>query len=85
MGFRLGISVASLGVAGQTMLRLTPRRRVILSETLRDFANLTVGALALSRFVGEERWSLGLFLTGIAMWLVFAGLAVVVANGNGNR
>lgn len=83
MGFRLGTSVASSQLQ-PTMLRLRPRRREVLVETLRELANLAAGALVLGWFVSQEPWSLWLFLAGIAAWLVLVGLAVALADENGN-
>ena len=61
------------------MLRLRPRRREVLVETLRELANLTAGALVLAQFIGQQALSLGLALAGIALWLVLVGVAVLLA------
>ena len=60
------------------MLRLKPRQRVALSETVRDLANLVAGALVLSQFVGQQPLSRGLFLAGIAIWVAFVTFALVL-------
>lgn len=36
------------------MLRLKPHQRTEFSETLRDLANLTFGALVLGQFIGDQ-------------------------------
>jgi hypothetical protein len=41
-----------------TMLRLTARHREVLTETLRELANLVAGAMVLGQFVGQQAWSL---------------------------
>lgn len=63
------------------MLRLRPRRRAVLVETLRELANLTAGALVLGRFVGQQPFSFALVLGGIAAWFVLVGLALSIAEG----
>jgi hypothetical protein len=60
------------------MLRLKPRQRVALSETVRDLANLVAGALVLSQFVGQEPLSWQLILAGIASWVVMVSIALVL-------
>ena len=60
------------------MLRLTEQQRSALSETLRDFANLEAGALVLTQFVGERPMSWSLILVGMAAWVVFVGLALLL-------
>jgi hypothetical protein len=78
VGFRLGTSVASRRLQ-PTMLRLRPRRREVLVETLRELANLTAGALVLAQFIGQQTLSLGLAVAGIALWLALVGMAVALA------
>lgn len=60
------------------MVRLTARRRTVLVETLRELANLVAAALVLAQFVGGA-WSVGLVMTGIALWAVLLGLALLLA------
>ena len=60
------------------MLRLKPRRRAALGETLRELANLAAGALVLGQFVGEQRLSPRSVLAGIAVWLALVGLALLL-------
>lgn len=62
-----------------TMLRLKPRRRAVLVETLRELANLTAGALVLAQFVGQRPLSVGLALAGVASWVALVVMAVVLA------
>ena len=76
--FRLGIYVASSQLQ-PTLLRLRPRRREVLVETLRELANLTAGALVLAQFIGQQTLSLGLAVAGIALWLALVGMAVALA------
>ena len=58
------------------MLRLGPRRRRLLAETLRELANLVVGALVLGQFVGQQAPSPWLMSTGIAVWFVLVGASL---------
>ena len=60
------------------MLRLKPRQRAALGETLRELANLAAGALVLGQFVGEQRLSTRSVLAGIAVWLALVGLALLL-------
>ena len=46
--------VRLLHASSTTMLRLKPRRRAVLVETLRELANLVAGALVLGRLVGNQ-------------------------------
>lgn len=66
------------GFAGMAMLRLGPRQRSSLSETLREFANLEVAALVLGQFIGERPISSELMLVGIAIWILLVGLALAL-------
>lgn len=60
-----------------TMLRLTPRRRVALSETLREFANQAAAALGLGQFVvvTPRSW---LAFVGALLWFGFVAMAPLV-------
>jgi hypothetical protein len=58
------------------MLRLNQAQRTALSETLRELANLVVGALALGEFVGEEPPSIWMALAGIFGWVLFVAWGV---------
>ena len=62
-----------------TMLRLNSRRRSVLSETFRELANLSVGALVLGQFASGGQWSIAVFLSGIAFWFMLVGLALFFA------
>ena len=66
------------------MIRLKPRQRAALGETLRELANLAVGALVLGQFVGERPLSVGPVLTGMALWFVFVGFGLVLEGSKDN-
>ncbi|MEQ1761351.1 MAG: hypothetical protein ABL986_23835, partial [Vicinamibacterales bacterium] len=53
------------------MLRLAPRQRAALSETLREFANLAAAALVLGQAIGERPVSWPPVLAGALIWLGF--------------
>ena len=55
------------------MLRLTTRRRAVLAEKFGDLANYAVAALVFGRAVGQDRFSLGVGVAGIVIWLLFMG------------
>lgn len=61
-----------------TMLRLTPRRRRALSDTMRELANLSVAALGLSQFVGQPSRSWGSVVAGVLVWLTLVTVALVL-------
>ena len=52
------------------MLRLTERRRGLLTEKLPDLANLAIGALVFGQFLGAEPFSYRLLAMGILLWVV---------------
>ena len=66
------------------MLRFGPRRRTVLVETLRELANLVVGALVIGRLVGAQGSSTFLLLGGIVAWVLLVGLAVLLAGESQN-
>jgi hypothetical protein len=66
------------------MLRLDQRRRNALSETLRDFANLVVGALTVGQFVGEQPPSVRLILFGAFSWVLLVAWGTFLAGGRGD-
>ena len=61
------------------MLRLGPRRRTVLADTLRELANLVVGALVIGQFVGTDTLSAAALLVGIGAWFLLVGLALLFA------
>jgi hypothetical protein len=58
------------------MLRLDQTQQTALGDTLRELANLVVGALALGQFVGQQPPSILMAFVGIFAWvlLVASGL-----------
>jgi len=66
------------------MLRLKTQQRAALGETLRELANLAIGALALSQFVVQQPLSGWLLLAGGAAWLVLVSLALLLVGEQGN-
>ncbi len=61
-----------------TMLRLDQTRRPTLGETLRELANLVVGALALGQFVGREPPSIWMAVIGIFAWFLLVAWGLVL-------
>ena len=59
-----------------TMVRLKPRQRAALGDTLRALANLVVTALVLSQVVARQSASFGLIAGGVTAWIGFVGLAL---------
>ena len=59
-----------------TMVRLKPRQRTALGDTLRALANLVVTALVLSQLVARQSASLGLIAGGLIAWIGFVWLAL---------
>jgi len=62
-----------------TMLRLKPRQRGVLSETFRELANLSAGAMVLGQFVGERPFSPLVLLAGAGMWIALVVLSLFYA------
>jgi hypothetical protein len=58
------------------MLRLNQDQRTALGETLRELANLVIGALALGQFVGEEPPSVWMAFAGTLGWLILVAWGV---------
>jgi len=61
------------------MLRLKPHQRTELSETARDLANLSVGALVLGQFIGPAGSVAWLpLLAGFAIWIALVAFALAL-------
>jgi hypothetical protein len=58
------------------MVRLKPRQRSALSETLRALANLVAAALVLSQVVTQQPVSWWRIATGVAAWFGFVAIAL---------
>ena len=59
-----------------TMIRLQPRQRTALGDTLRALANLVATALVLGQFVTQQSPSLRLITAGLTAWVGFVSLAL---------
>ena len=57
------------------MLRSAASQRAMFGEKFLDLANYAAAALVFGQFVGEQRVSWEVILTGVATWLVFAAWA----------
>lgn len=66
------------------MLRLHQGRKNALSETLRELANLVVGALTVGQFVGEQPPSVRLILFGALSWVFLVAWGILLAGGRGD-
>jgi hypothetical protein len=60
------------------MVRLKPRQRAALGETLRELANLAAAALVFAQFVGQPLLSWGILVAGGGLWLVLVGYALLL-------
>jgi len=68
-----------------TMLRLGSRRRTVLSQTVRELANIVVGALVVGQLVEGGVPSVASILGGIGAWFLLVGLAMLfVGETNGD-
>ena len=59
-------------------------QRTALSETLRELANLVVGALAVGQFVGQEPPSVWMALVGIFAWLFLVAWGIFLTGDRNN-
>ena len=64
-------------LAGETMIRLDRRQRNALGQTVRELANFAAAALILGQVVTEQPRS-SLILAGIAIWVAFVGIALLL-------
>ena len=58
------------------MVRLTPRRRAALSETIRELANLVAAAWVVGEAIGERGVSWSFLGGGILLWIGFVSFAL---------
>ena len=63
------------------MLRLTDAQRAVLIQAIPAVANLAVGAMVFGQFLRQQPFSPWLTVWGLGFWLVFVGIAVVIAGG----
>ncbi len=61
------------------MVRLTERRRAVLAEKFGDLANYAVAALVFGQAVGQDSFSFGVGVAGIAAWAVFMTATFLLA------
>ena len=61
------------------MVRLTRGRREFLGEKFGDLANFAVAALVFGQAVGQDAFSVGVGVAGIATWAVFMVIAFALS------
>jgi hypothetical protein len=66
------------------MLRLGRRRRDVAAQTLREAANVIIGALVVGQFLGRGPSSPWLFAFGGVMWLLLGTAAVLCTKEEDN-
>lgn len=64
------------------MLLLTRQQRTLLAETLRDVANVAVGAMVFGQFLADRMFSSWVAVLGVAGWLILVACALVIARGS---
>lgn len=60
------------------MVRLTGRQRHALGATVRELANYAAAALVFGQFVSDRPISWWLILSGVTLWVAFAGASLLV-------
>ncbi|OFV90297.1 MAG: hypothetical protein A3H95_03250 [Acidobacteria bacterium RIFCSPLOWO2_02_FULL_64_15] len=65
------------------MLMFHERRRAVLVEKLPDLANVAAGALIFWQLLGGQDVSPIMMPTGLFLWFLLMGLAVVLVGGAG--
>jgi len=60
------------------MIRLNRRQRAALSETFREFANLTAAALVVGQFVTDRPLSWLVIGMGLVIWAGFIALGLLL-------
>jgi hypothetical protein len=60
------------------MVRLGTKRRGVLAETLRELANLIVGAFVVGQYVAPQPPSIALLVSGLAAWLALVIMSLIV-------
>jgi hypothetical protein len=65
------------------MLRLSSRRRELLSDKFADAANVALGALVFGQFVSEQPYSTTVAVVGFSIWLALTSMAVLMTGGRG--
>ena len=63
------------------MLKLTDAQRAVLVQAFPAVGHLGPGALVFGQFLREQAFSGWLALAGIAIWIVWVTMAVVIAGG----
>jgi hypothetical protein len=63
------------------MIKLKDPQRAVLVEAFPAAGHLGLGALVFGQFLREQPYSMGLFVTGVCIWLWFVGMAVALAGG----
>ena len=58
------------------MLRFSKEVRVFVAESLRDVANLAMGAMVFGQFLSDRPFSLLVAAGGVAVWTVLMSYAV---------
>jgi len=66
------------------MLRLGRRRRDVAAQTLREAANLVIGALVVGQFFGRGPTSPWQLVFGGVMWLVLGATAIACTKEEDN-
>jgi predicted branched-subunit amino acid permease len=64
-----------------TMLRLNRRQRTVMSETLRQLANIVLGGTVIAQVAGSQPRSAWVAGGGIGTWWVLLMVAIVFAGG----
>jgi hypothetical protein len=79
LGNPAGTSFASSERRESTMLRLQRSQRVLLSETVRDVANVAAGAMVFGQFLGSGMFSIWVAVGGTVVWAALVAWAVGLA------
>jgi hypothetical protein len=61
------------------MVKLTDAQRAVLVQAFPAVAHVAAGGLVFGQFLRAEPFSTGMALAGVAVWIGFVGVAVMLA------
>ena len=64
------------------MLELSPRQRILVTDTLKDAANIMLAGFFVGQFVGNQPFSVRLALVGAAIWAGVLGWNMFLTRGH---